>query len=116
MIHAQVQYQPATFAQSEEMHRAAYNSAFCELGLRWRWDATTYHNLLRIPGEKDRICAYVEQHQPHLLSAYQIGFLSDLIYKTKRRCHEELSQWPARVRWSSDFEGASFPFIAGEAA
>jgi hypothetical protein len=76
---------------SEETHRNAYNAAFCELEFSWRWDARTYLELLYIPEEKSRIRAYLQQHQAHLLRAYDIGFLSDLIYETKRRWHEELA-------------------------
>ena len=88
---AQIQYHPATFVQSEETHRAAYNAAFFQLGLHWHWDTVTYHELLRKPAEKDRICAYVKEHHPHLLTAYDIVFLSHLVYETKQRCHENLS-------------------------
>ena len=28
-----------------EIDRAAFNAAFCELGLRWRWDSRTYEAL-----------------------------------------------------------------------
>jgi hypothetical protein len=92
MLDTQAQYGPAALAVSEETHRNAYNAAFCELELGWRWDAGTYLELLGIPEEKRRIRAYVQRHQAHLLRAYDIGFLSDLIYETKRRWHEELSR------------------------
>ena len=54
-------------ADEEEIHLGAYNAAFYELGLRWHWDANTYQDLLRNPGEKERLKAYLETRQPHLL-------------------------------------------------
>jgi hypothetical protein len=69
----------------------AYNAAFAELELSWRWDARTYGELLGIPDEKERIRVYVERHQTHLLRAYDISFLCDLIYKKKEGWLETLA-------------------------
>ena len=94
MLDTQVQYVPAVTASpgsSQESHRQAYNAAFGELELSWHWDAHTYRELLGIPEEKGRIRAYIQRHHAHLLRAYDIGFLCDLIYEKKRCWHEELS-------------------------
>jgi len=82
---------PALETTSDEAHRTAYNAAFCELELSWRWDDRTWRSLLDIPEEKNRIRSYLQRHQPHLLKAYEVGFLTDLIYETKQRWHDELS-------------------------
>lgn len=76
---------PRLSASTEEADLNAYNAAFWELEFSWRWDEPTYQDLLRIPEEKGRIGAYLQRHQPHLLKAYDIRFLSDLILETKRR-------------------------------
>jgi hypothetical protein len=81
----------ASPAASQESHRHAYNAAFGELELSWRWDIPTYRELLKIPEEKSRIRAYIQRHQAHLLRAYDSGFLCDLIYEKKRCWHEKLS-------------------------
>ena len=65
----------------------AYNAAFDELGLRFRWDAQTLKMLATIEGEQAQIAAYIEAHHPHLLKAYSVGFLSEAILEKKRaRC------------------------------
>jgi hypothetical protein len=92
MLDTHAQYGAAALPFGEESDREAYNAAFCELELGWRWDKRTYRDLMCIPEEKNRIRAYIERHHAHLLRAYDVGFLSDLIYETKRRWQEELSQ------------------------
>jgi hypothetical protein len=64
-------------------HVCAYNMAFAELGLRFRWDARTLASLASIEGEAARIIAYVEANHPHLLSAYNADFLSQAILSKK---------------------------------
>jgi hypothetical protein len=77
-------------APSDEHDLNAYNAAFLELELGWYWDARTYLDLLRIGHEKQRIQAYIERYQPHLLRAYDAHFLSDLIFDTKRRLRAQM--------------------------
>jgi hypothetical protein len=64
-------------------HVCAYNMAFAELGLRFRWDAHTLVSLASIEGEAARIITYIETHHPHLLSAYSADFLSQAILAKK---------------------------------
>ncbi|MEO8925280.1 MAG: hypothetical protein ABI330_21060 [Caldimonas sp.] len=63
-----------------ELDRNAYNAAFHELGFRWHWDSDTYDYLLsrnRDPAEQIR--HYLQTSQPHLLTAYEVVFLVQLI-------------------------------------
>src|SRR5437016_646878 len=95
MSDQQLDFPAVALNASDEADLHAYNAAFGELGLRWRWDAQTYRGLQRIAGEKSRIGAYVENEQPHLLKAYDKGFLCELIYATKERCHREMNRMAA---------------------
>ncbi|MGU7774563.1 hypothetical protein ACV229_30855 [Burkholderia sp. MR1-5-21] len=61
----------------------AYNTAFAELGLRFRWDAQTLLSLATIDCERARIAAYIEDHHKHLLHAYSAEFLSQAILEKK---------------------------------
>ncbi|TYO66896.1 HAD family hydrolase [Bradyrhizobium hipponense] len=47
-----------TLAETEELHRQAFNEAFLRHGLAWHWDRAVYKDLLRITGGKERIRAY----------------------------------------------------------
>jgi hypothetical protein len=66
-----------------EVH--AYNEAFMELELPWRWDVPTYRSLQGASPDHDCIGTYVERHHPHLLKSYDRNFLRDLILSTKAR-------------------------------
>jgi len=61
----------------------AYNSAFDELGLRFRWDAQTLTSLASIDGDEARLATYIETHHPHLLKAYSCDFLCAAILERK---------------------------------
>lgn len=68
---------------------AAYNHAFCELELPWRWDATTLAQLKSIATDSDVVGAYVERSQAHLLRAYEKTFLRDLVHAARERYQHE---------------------------
>ena len=45
-----------TLAETErEGHRVAFNEAFAELGLPWRWDVAHYGELLKVAGGRERL-------------------------------------------------------------
>jgi HAD superfamily hydrolase (TIGR01509 family) len=50
-----------TLAETEELHRAAFNAAFTEAGLGWHWTQADYHGLLKTTGGKERIAAFMAQ-------------------------------------------------------
>jgi hypothetical protein len=63
-----------------EIERNAYNTAFSELGFSWQWDDDTFDRLTRLsPNAAERIRHYLETQQPHLLKAYDAGFLVTVI-------------------------------------
>ncbi|CAN7158330.1 MULTISPECIES: HAD-IA family hydrolase [unclassified Variovorax] len=49
-----------TLADTEEVHRRAFNLAFEELGLDWRWERSEYRALLAVTGGKERLRAYID--------------------------------------------------------
>lgn len=44
-----------TLAETEEVHRQAFNDAFVTAGLDWHWGRTIYKELLQVAGGKERI-------------------------------------------------------------
>jgi HAD superfamily hydrolase (TIGR01509 family) len=48
-----------TLADSEEAHRQAFNAAFAENGLPWRWGRLVYCELLKVAGGRERIAHFV---------------------------------------------------------
>ena len=50
-----------TLAETEEVHRLAFNRAFADFGLPWVWDEALYRDLLAVTGGKERIAHYVSR-------------------------------------------------------
>jgi HAD superfamily hydrolase (TIGR01509 family) len=47
-----------TLAETEELHRHAFNDAFAAAGLTWHWDQALYAKLLSVTGGKERMAYY----------------------------------------------------------
>lgn len=47
-----------TLAETEEVHRQAFNAAFAKANLDWCWEPAVYKDLLRVAGGKERIRAF----------------------------------------------------------
>jgi len=47
-----------TLAETEEIHRRAFNETFAAFGLGWTWSAALYAELLQVTGGKERIRHY----------------------------------------------------------
>ena len=81
-----------TLADTEEVHRQAFNLAFGACRLDWIWEPPLYGELLQVTGGKERIASYIERLQ---LPAAQRRGLNDLIpeiHRAKTRLYEELIQ------------------------
>lgn len=44
-----------TLAETEEVHREAFNRTFNDCGLEWHWDCETYKQLLKVTGGRERM-------------------------------------------------------------
>jgi len=86
----------ATANETLDAELAAWNQAFCELELPWRWDADTLRQLLSVAADRDLVGAYVERNQAHLLRSYEKAFLRDLVHTTRERRRAETSGAAAR--------------------
>jgi len=53
-----------TLAETEELHRRAFNEAFVAAGLDWHWDEELYGKLLKVAGGKERLTHYIELTDP----------------------------------------------------
>jgi len=57
-----------TLADTErDGHRIAFNQAFNEFQLSWKWDIDLYGTLLQVTGGKERIRFYMENYEPSFL-------------------------------------------------
>jgi len=71
-----------TLAETEdEGHRIAFNLAFEQAGLPWRWDSDLYGELLAVTGGKERLLAWWRRIDPD-------GAATPRAAETVRRLHE----------------------------
>jgi HAD superfamily hydrolase (TIGR01509 family) len=76
-----------TLAETEEVHRQAFNAAFVTAGLDWCWGRAIYKELLRVTGGKERIRAFDGLRAgPPRLSEPEIAEL----HRTKTAIYAEL--------------------------
>lgn len=53
-----------TLAETEEIHRKAFNLAFADEGLDWLWSRERYRDLLAVSGGKERMLHYLTEEDP----------------------------------------------------
>jgi hypothetical protein len=75
----------------DDAHLSAYNAAFSDLGLRFRWDHATLDVLKEFNSEAARITAYIERYHGHLHRAYDADFLAQLILHKKEQYYSEFA-------------------------
>jgi HAD superfamily hydrolase (TIGR01509 family) len=65
MLRALIWDVDGTLAETEEQgHRPAFNQAFADEGLAWRWDEALYGELLAVAGGKERLAAWWQRTDP----------------------------------------------------
>ena len=78
-----------TIAESEEVHRQAFNDAFKEFGLTWYWDEAIYRELLLIGGGKERITYYLKRAWPEMLKQKNITGYIESVHKIKVEIYQD---------------------------
>ena len=77
-----------TLAETEDVHRDAFNEAFAAAGLDWHWDRARYPELLAVTGGKERIAHFQQRAGLPQLQPAQIA-----------RLHaDKTARYTARVR------------------
>jgi HAD superfamily hydrolase (TIGR01509 family) len=80
-----------TLADTErDGHRRAFNAAFAEAGLPWRWDAALYGELLAVSGGKERIRFFCERYVPEFLQRPDADAMIRALHAAKTRRYLEL--------------------------
>jgi len=49
-----------TMIETTELHRAAFNAAFRDVGLNWRWPASAFRHVAELQGDQAKLNCYVE--------------------------------------------------------
>jgi beta-phosphoglucomutase-like phosphatase (HAD superfamily) len=80
-----------TLADTEEVHRDAFNAAFRDAGLKWHWSEATYAGLLEVSGGKERIRHYWQLVDPGAAAAPGAGAAIDVVHALKTRHYDRLA-------------------------
>lgn len=88
-----------TLADTEELHRSAFNEAFRRLSLGWDWEAGLYAQLLAVSGGAGRIAAYIDRLPASAAEKTRLRRLVPLVHGEKTRIYGELlADGPVRLR------------------
>lgn len=80
-----------TLADTErDGHRVAFNRAFSEAGLDWRWDEALYGQLLAVTGGKERMRHYLERYRPNEPRPADLEALIASLHAAKTRYYTDL--------------------------
>ena len=79
-----------TLADTEDVHRVAFNRAFAQSGIDWEWSQALYGQLLAVTGGKERIRHYVTQYQPGFVNEAQLVDFSAQLHKTKTAIYTQM--------------------------
>jgi HAD superfamily hydrolase (TIGR01509 family) len=79
-----------TLADTEELHRQAFNEAFFACGINWRWGPALYADLLGVTGGKERIASFLSQQRIPAAERGRLLRLIPQIHATKTRLYQEL--------------------------
>jgi HAD superfamily hydrolase (TIGR01509 family) len=89
-----------TLAETErDGHRVAFNRAFEDLGVPWRWDEARYGELLRVSGGRERLLADMAQRTDGPDHASEREHLAAELHALKNRHYAEIvttAQLPLR--------------------
>src|ERR1700742_4979360 len=81
-----------TLADTEEVHRQAFNLAFGACRLDWIWGAMLYGELLQVTGGKEPIASYIQRLQLPVTESRGFTELIPEIHRAKTRLYKELIQ------------------------
>ncbi|MEJ2760568.1 MAG: HAD-IA family hydrolase [Gammaproteobacteria bacterium] len=89
MLNAIIFDMDGTLADTEEIHRQAFNAAFAEFHIDCQWDPEEYRRLLSVSGGKERIRAYLLDHHLVDLPRKEIIRLASTIHKRKSEIYRD---------------------------
>ncbi|MBT8122037.1 MAG: HAD family hydrolase [Gammaproteobacteria bacterium] len=88
-----------TLADTEDIHRQAFNAAFAEAGLDWVWDQALYGELLAVTGGKERIRYFLERERPeYRLPKDGDGYIAELHASKTRHYVDALGRGAVPLR------------------
>lgn len=79
-----------TIADTEEVHRQAFNAAFLAMDLGWNWSADDYMKLLKVSGGPERLAHHISTLRLSPVEKQRLAGLVPAIHREKTRLYYEL--------------------------
>lgn len=79
-----------TLAETEELHRLAFNETFAAFGLDWTWDRACYRGLLAVDGGRQRLATWITVHAAPIAARVDHEAFIDALHRAKTRRYGEL--------------------------
>lgn len=79
-----------TLADTEEVHRQAFNLTFAEFGLAWEWTPALYEKLLTISGGRERMLIHARDVDPVRAADPQFPEFVRRLHEAKTACYARL--------------------------
>lgn len=74
-----------TLGETEPIHHEAFNAAFRELGLDWKWDEGDWRELMQVAGGGGRLRHYVRTRHPEQMERVERDGILSEIHRRKTR-------------------------------
>lgn len=79
-----------TLADTEEVHRQAFNRIFARHGLAWDWTPALYEALLVVSGGRERMTRYAREVDPALAARPDFADFVRQLHREKTACYAEM--------------------------
>lgn len=79
-----------TLAETEEVHRLAFNRAFGDAGLDWTWDRPQYGKLLAVSGGRERIAHFIQTYGATVPAGADVPALIADLHREKTRHYADM--------------------------
>lgn len=79
-----------TLAETEELHRLAFNETFRAFALPWHWDAKLYRELLRVGGGRERLLHYMRAFRTGPADPAEAAELAQRLHAAKTPAYQRL--------------------------
>lgn len=76
-----------TLADTEEIHRQAFNAAFAAHDLQWNWGRRLYRDLLKVTGGRERIAYFIETLNTSAVDRTRLLERVPALHAEKTRCY-----------------------------
>ena len=81
-----------TLTETAELHRAAFNTAFRDVGVDWHWSAAIFTHIAALPDDRTKLECYIDAYRPGEASALAASDIAARIVERKSRLYRRMAE------------------------